>query len=286
MKYLFEDRENGRLQELFTRCYSKEAADNIIFTDGSGNLLKIAYRELSSNPNENIVIFIDTIYDNLETVRTYNILALFAHMCKASGYPRVMVIPVVCTEHYMIKSLGELRIANTHGLMYWVCSGLLDWRKYDTDGEIRNIDGVTNFEQCCKAYLKHLVPDCVTTLSEKTRGMQHTGEYYIADCQCGCRCKYKRNITLEQKSASYVTQYPCFPRGVLPSLLSKETVLDFEAMTQLNRSLCKRLNEMIDETRQVVLPIFSYPPNTLRNQWVSHRMRKRIEKIKQEYNIK
>ena len=282
MKYLFEDKENGRLQELFTRCYSNEAIDNILFVEGSGNLLKVAYSELANNHDENLVVFVDTIYDNEETIKTYNALTIFAQMCKDNGCPRVMIMPIVCAEHYMIKSLGELGVIGTHGLIYWICSRLLDWRKYDIDGEIRRVDKVINFEHYCKAYMKYIAPDCAKLSLERTSTGSVTGKYYTSDCQCEYKCRRRISIALEQKSASYVTQYPCFPNGVIPNLLSKKTVLNFEDMIEINHSLCEALNSRIGKNKSLALPIFSCTSEELQGKWERNHMRKRIKKIKQK----
>ena len=95
MKYLLEDRRRSTLSQFLLREYTDDGKNNIIFTGGNGELLKKTHSILKSDPNENVVIFIDTVPENEETINTYNALALYAQKCKNEGNLRVMVIPIV-----------------------------------------------------------------------------------------------------------------------------------------------------------------------------------------------
>ena len=102
MKFVFEDKREDFLSKLFCAAYKDEQRKEFIFANGIGNVAGIVGTILEGT-DEKLCVFIDAIPGNLCIVNEYRKLRKIA-----IDYPgRLMVMPCVCSEYYLIKVLNK-----------------------------------------------------------------------------------------------------------------------------------------------------------------------------------
>lgn len=100
MIYIFEDHPDADISKLFKSAYNNNNINNFIYAKGNGNLVdKINY--YISKTTDKIIVFMDTIPGNKDCYSIYREIRLISikHNC------RVIVLPIICSEYYMIKSI-------------------------------------------------------------------------------------------------------------------------------------------------------------------------------------
>ena len=277
MKYVFEDGATAKLSRLFQEAYKPESRADICYADGNGKILSFIIRLLKNNPNENVVAFVDTIYDNEKTIETYNALATYAHYVKLQNRIQVIAIPIICAEYYMLMSLEEFGIIDSNSKEYSALSAMNGWNNIPTSVDISRYN-IHSFENFCKWYLNHLAPGC-------TRGVQYirsdglnSNTYYTHKCPCGYKCENTIDIPLEAKALEYVMQYPCYPRGVKEMKGVKSSVRGVDDMITLNHMKCAEINSLIPPKGGRLIPLFSSDTAQFNKRMKMYRILKKISK--------
>ncbi len=98
MIVIFEDKMDDLLSNLFRSAYSN---CSFIYSNGNGNLETLVRHYLDSS-DEFIMVYLDTIPDNKDTINIYKTLA---RISRRNNF-RVIVMPIVCAEYYFISSLS------------------------------------------------------------------------------------------------------------------------------------------------------------------------------------
>lgn len=229
MIFVFEDLRNDLLSRLFISAYNEES---FIYTEGAGNLVNTVSKLLLEN-SEPIVVYIDTIPDNRETVRVYNNLRVLS---KKNDF-RVIVFPIVCAEYYFIKSLPEYVFLSLSSVNK--CKNKEFWGNSDLVESEADKKFVKNFEKYCKLILLKNVFDCV----KHTRNSELYGYYYTKDCWCGLMkdaCKPER---LLNKSLNYVYQYPVYPSK---NFKGSGKTISLDDAWLIHRTLVDEFNAMVN----------------------------------------
>lgn len=100
MIFVFEDNEEDIISKFFRKAYPVQFTDSFVYAKGNGNIKNIV-SDLLKISTENIVVYMDMIPGNKETAKIYKSLR---DMSFKSQY-RLVVLPVVCMEYYLVKSL-------------------------------------------------------------------------------------------------------------------------------------------------------------------------------------
>ena len=230
MRYLFEDRYDDALSELFRAAYPSNVSDTFEYLNGNGGLVKrVSY--LLETCNDDIFVFMDLISANISIRRIYNELR-----CLSMKSERLIVFPLVCSEYYFIKFLRtiEYPIKNLNAVQF-----CLD-KKYYLDSELLNDESsrayVKNFEKLCKLVLvkEGVILPCVR------KGLDIN--FFNVDCICVNAENSCGIMTLRDKALGYLREYPCFPSG---SYLN-ERVLCKDEIIKVHRQLVDEFNIWVD----------------------------------------
>lgn len=150
MIFVFENKKDDLLSVLFRASYSN---CSFIYANGCGNLESCVEDNLSKS-DDSILVFLDTIPDNKNTVNIYKNLR---RLSRKNDF-RIVVMPIVCAEYYFIRSLRREYFIDDTGVdicinkMFWKNSALVS----DSDRKF-----VKNFEKYCKLILFKSVKDCI-----------------------------------------------------------------------------------------------------------------------------
>ena len=232
MIYVFEDRADDLLSELFMSAYSK---CSFVYTRGNGNLVdKIV--ELLQNSNDTIMVFLDTIPDNKNTINVYNNLR---RVSRKNNF-RVFVMPIVCAEYYFIQSLSNNMFISHLGVD--ICKNKGYWKNSEL---IEDMDKhfVKNFEKFCKLILLKNVKDCA---KHSRKDNIFYGIYYQNDCLCDYSDNSCKKFPKVEKAVNFVHQYPVFPSV---NFLGECIFLTDEDLWAIHRKLVDDFNAMVDVYR-------------------------------------
>ena len=69
IKYIFEDKESSGISQLYMAGYRDTS--NFIFANGKDNIYNTIFREVPNTDTE-IIIIMDLVYDNGDTVDCFN----------------------------------------------------------------------------------------------------------------------------------------------------------------------------------------------------------------------
>lgn len=205
MIYIFEDHPNADISILFKSGYSTEIADKFIYSKGNGNLVNKAEDKLV-NTTEQIVVFMDVIPGSKDC-RT-----IYQRLCKLSkdNSNRVIVLPIICAEYYMIKSIkNDNLFEDTQERDNCAQKQPHLLSQFMKDADKKRF--CKNFEKYCKCILKyHVRKSCIKPYNTETNV---NGEYYRVDCICSDADDMCRQETLLQKAIDLLAEYPCIPKG-------------------------------------------------------------------------
>lgn len=158
---------------------------------------------------------------------------------------RLVVIPIVCSEYYLIKSVlyfnDIIKIDKdciSLDVPYFMNQVFVNKIK---DTSLKN--GCNTFEKYCKALLK--LNDnklCICTDSDVDGEMY--GMFIHSDCIC---CKSyatcKDNARIFDKALKFANLYPCIPSG---SMAVEKNVLSIEEVWELHKRLVTEFNRLVD----------------------------------------
>lgn len=198
MIYLFEDNEKADISRLYRYCYDG-MEKKFRYACGNGKLSREA-GEILETTKEEIVVFLDMLPDNEFCFKKFVDLS---RMSRKNNY-RVIVIPIVCSEYCMIKSIQNRELFLDKEEME-KCINLQPHKnsKIMADENVRRY--CKNFEKYCKWILhQNTVGGCLKPYSE-TAGKN--GEYYKSDCVCSQKQEICRKLSLKEKSQWLVSEY-------------------------------------------------------------------------------
>ena len=237
MIYVFEDHPNDISSIFFKSAYSSEMVSKFVYTEGNQNIYDIAV-ELLNATTEQIVIFLDTIPGNQEIVRIYrDIRELVMRHAE-----RIILVPIVCSEYYMIKSLVNTQV-------------LIDRRGVDLCLELQphfNSEIIEtaadkkfckNFEKYCKLIMIKCFMACA---KHSACANNRYGKYYTTDCKCESHDDGCCDESQQDKVIRLLQQYPCIPSCSLVSNFNKYT---FEQFKVVHRKMIEDYNRMVDRFR-------------------------------------
>ena len=233
MIFVFEDMESDLLSKLFMSAYSK---NSFIYANGNGNIIN-RVTDLLENSGDIIIVYLDTIPDNKDTIDIYSNLK---RLSRKNDF-RIIVMPIVCAEYYFIKSLPDFSFVSHLGLdvcrnkSYWKDSSLVE----DSDRKFTR-----NFEKFCKLILLKCVKNCIRR-SRYDNNLY--GFYYTLDCFCSKSEDNCKEINIVDKAISYVKQYPIVPNN---NFLGEHNFLSFDDFWEVHRTLVDDFNCMVDTYRK------------------------------------
>lgn len=112
MIFIFEDNKDDIISEFYRRAYNNNISNKFIYSNGNSFIPDIS-TNLLKNTNDSIVVFIDMIPGNKSIIEIYKKLH---NISKANNF-RLIVLPIICAEYYLIKSLYKSQVLkNTEGI--------------------------------------------------------------------------------------------------------------------------------------------------------------------------
>lgn len=216
MRYIFEDSPNSALSKFYMMNVDSNHTDKFWFTNGNGGLYDAAEKWLKKYESEYIILFIDMVPGNKEITGIYKQLRALS---RSKGL-RLIIIPIVCFEYYLISSAySTIDINDNHINIvlnkseYWKCNEFI---KYISEKSNSDILRKNSFENYCKWVLEFKVHKCMRI--GKTADYENNSQYYKQDCVCDkYTCGIQTGLTLEEKSRLFTLRFPVISRyfGVL-----------------------------------------------------------------------
>lgn len=230
MIFIFEDKAESPLSKLYTDLY-KDCNDlEIIYSNGNGGLYN-RINERFRESSDYIVVFIDVVPDNIETIRLYR--RLYRIFEYSQSTKRVFIMPIICAEYNYMLSL-DLELATD-------LNEVRNCIELSLDNYSSNFK---NYEKYCKHVVKNCFDICV--------GDRSNFKYTEANCDSAC-CRFKncREIKRVDKAVRLVTKYPVFFE--LPINSNKYTELsNYNDLCKIRENIMTRLigleNSMIDKS--------------------------------------
>lgn len=239
MIYIFEDKEDDILSRLFRKSYSIEATNKFVYSNGNGMIIKTV-EEYLKEIQEEICVFLDTIPGNDSIHRIYSVLRL---MSMQNNF-RIVVMPIVCTEYYFIKSIADkgYLFKGSSDIGYCINRGYYRDSKIYLEADETYKVKCNNFEKYCKLILMTCVIDCV---KHSRKDNTSYGRYYEQDCKCASSLNECIDRELNLKSYELLRQYPCVPgNSDIKSENKKE--INNDKMWIVHRKLVEEFNKMSD----------------------------------------
>lgn len=235
MIYIFEDNSDADISVLYKKAYDKDIIHKFVYAEGNGRIKENVNNYLSIT-SEKIVVFMDTIPGNKDCFRIYSELS---YISRNNNY-RVVVLPIICAEYYMIKSIKNKQlfidkeeVDNCINKHPHILSKLL---KYPDKAKY-----CRNFEKYCKYILKYNVnSDCLKPYSKEK---DINGEYYRKDCECekfDFKCK---ESSLLNKAVNLLIEYKYVPSG---SGIQAVKDLTEEELWDVHKILVDEYNQFVD----------------------------------------
>ena len=228
MIYIFEDREDDVISQLFKVAYDEATYSKFIYANGNGSIVSIVDEKLE-NTRECIVVFLDMVPGNKDIVKIYH--SLKKRYITSNG--RVLVLPIICSEYYFIKSIANTNLVKVNANVIDTCvqRGLYFNSEIIQTEEDRRF--CKNFEKFCKLILIKGVIDCAKHSSAY-------GVYYTTDCKCNNPLHNCEDTQLLEKSIRLLSKYPCVPKGNK----GDSVALSGDDIAQIHRDLVDSFNEM------------------------------------------
>lgn len=202
MVYLFEDDKISSMSSLFKRIYKDSHTDRSIKFVGGNNKFEVNIKK-PLDAGQSICIYIDVIFDNIDTIKRYS------ELVKKYQDDAVAVIPVACMEYYMVRYVSTLSELVVDGSYIQLCNNMNPEYK-DICAKSGHV--LYSFETFCKAVLEHSFRSCIRQGKPIRSDKCAKKSFYKLDCSKCLQsdCNY-RHLTLLDKSNSLVTTYDVFP---------------------------------------------------------------------------
>lgn len=237
MIYIFEDSPGSWVQKCLMDCYEKgQTVGKIFYTSGNRYILTKLDELLAANhTDEEVVIFLDVVPDNKNTVMLYNQI----NKTYKQKFSKLIVLPIPCIEFYYIKQLqyNNKVILDNNQVNDVVSRG---WHKHSRLK--KNFDECRTywqFEKFCKLVLKRAFKKCI-------KPKDHDSPlYYRFNCKM---CRYRRSecynpnfASLINKHRSLIKSFPCVPMG---TNIGCEKYLSWGDLIVIHRQLVIQYNIM------------------------------------------
>lgn len=238
MFYIFEDHDNSRLMRLFRQGYKQEDTSNFICTKGNGSILesiKVIIEQYGLNTE--IVVYLDAVPDNKNTILAYN--TIYDYLKENPGH-RVVLLPIPCMEYYFIKSIQGQQVETNKD---WVkaCINRQWWRDTSIIETEKDQKFCKSFEKFCKLVQIKAVKECA-------RQQGNSVTYFEVDCSkqenCFAKCK---NETKDFKCARFLSQFPCVPCNQIIRQFTQDIHnLEFKDLIKIQEQVVKEYNTQAD----------------------------------------
>lgn len=242
MIVVFEDDERDIMSRFFQQAYPKTISQNFIYARGNGKIEEIVNNKLQQT-TENIVVYLDTIPGNKCTQKIYTKLC---GISRKSNY-RVIVLPVICMEYYMVRFLQQSQVMIDHtGVNICINKDI-----YFSSPLIKTTDDkefVKNFEKYCKLILKKNVKECA--LHGEIQNIQKKYQYYLGDCYCPYKQKDCHEEMIKEKLGEFLSQFDCVPSGVSNVGKRKIKTINLNKIWDIHRKLVNEYNAMVEYYKQ------------------------------------
>ncbi len=236
MIYVFEDDERDPLPQLFIKAYDKRLSDKFIYTRGNGNVYNKVETLLLST-DDTIVVYLDTVPGNLDTRRIYTKLS---NLSVRNGN-RVIVLPVICSEYYFIKSVEYENVITSQDDLR-IC---IDRKPYFIS-QLLNGESekkyCSSYEKYCKLILKKAAIDCIRNSRDNGKNVYFRW-YYNQDCKCGMPFEDCKDKQLAVKSMDFLNSFPCVPVG---SAAMNGKVWTLDELWNIHRNLVNEHNKLCE----------------------------------------
>ena len=171
---IFEDNTDMPVSNFIRMAFCD---DIVLFAIGSNNLEELivtAVREYS----ETIVVYVDLVPDNEETIISYYSLCDGVNDRFNQNSLRVVIVPIVCSEYLVLRYLNGVNLTPRRGRKKVL--GLLFFTE-----EYKLIHGKT-FEKKCKGVLNGNLKDCFVNkqVNSGNKKASIIGKFYKEDCNC------------------------------------------------------------------------------------------------------
>ena len=191
MKYLFEDKAEDKLSELFRYNLPETFKSIIEFSDGNGNLVRKAEELLKTG--ETVVVILDTIPAN-KSIR--DIYIALRRLSRQNEY-RLIVWNVICAEYYFIRRFGrDVRLkAFVKDTDFETVLRIRPYKESELIETEEDRAFTKTFEKFCKLYIKKNGGECI---------ISPEANFFSDDCGCNTDCD---NLALTDKSREYREAY-------------------------------------------------------------------------------
>ena len=237
MIYVFEDKREDVLSEFFRKAYPEDVSERFVYTNGNGAILS-KVEQLLNCTHEIIVVFLDFYPTNNSITKIYSRL----HYESRKNDNRVIVLPIVCAEFYLLKFLDKNNMITDKRKADIVLNfELFDDVLRSNDFTEIDIKFCTTFEKYCKLVTMKWVEDCAKT--------NKTQEYYTENCKCETLSNSDCiSYELEQKSIDYIGQYPYVPKSTYDNEVEDS---DVEEIWDVHRQLVGMFNSIADKLQPI-----------------------------------
>ena len=235
MIYVFEDHEEDIISKFFRKAYPDSISKAFIYAKGNAQVGKIVDNLLQTT-NDIIVVYLDTIPGNKHTAKIYSELSKKSQLAQY----RVIVLPVICMEYYLVKSLKDSQVMKClTGVDICINKDL-----YFNSALLTTTDDkkfVKNFEKYCKLILIKNLKKCAAHSGKLTE--QCYGIYYSNDCTCQFIELDCEKEELKTKIHRYLSQFDCVPTN---SIIAGGKPLSMNDMWSIHRKLVQGYNDMVE----------------------------------------
>lgn len=235
MIYVFEDHEEDIISKFFRKAYPDNKSKEFVYAKGNSNVDKIV-ENLLQITNDTIVVYLDTIPGNKHTAEIYSKLRRKSQM---EQY-RIIVLPVVCMEYYLIKSLKDSQAMKClTGVEICINKGLYFNSALISTAEDKKF--VKNFEKYCKLILIKNLKQCASHSGKLTE--QCYGAYYLNNCICQYAEDDCKREELKTKIHRYLSQFDCVP---MDNIIGNGKTLSTDEIWDIHRKLVQEYNDMVE----------------------------------------
>jgi hypothetical protein len=267
MIFIFEDYVEDWMSKFFRKAYSSieytdvyapdfdsivEIADElVIYANGSGNI-KETLKRIETLTNEDVVVYLDTVPDNKQTIASFKRLKDVGMNIKNN----VTVLPILCSEYNLLKSLPNYVLKSNKCLD--LCINRLPWdiKKINDQNHLskykealedfitgKNKNIIKSFEKYSKLVLTNCVIDCATDNEDVVDNLKYYNVSFLClDSDFDCK-----SMKLEKKAIEYVKEWKYFPlHGYLGERSDRMSLIDardyfiksFNEMSNIYKSIC------------------------------------------------
>lgn len=246
-KYMFEDEINSDITQLLRKAYSSDILENFIHCRGNSDLVKKLHVVLRNS--NRVVVFMDVVPGNQGIYKAYNDLKL---IMRKNTKADIILMPLVCAEYYLIKSLKE-NVIDTGDILYNKCINLSTYfsvpevQQYRAETVKLTNTGVVDDVKFRRRFgtIEKL---CKYVLATRTNHCVRDRVFFSSDCLCE-NVGYRNyghcgtSLTMEQKAAEMLLEYPAFPEGMSGRDFNQ---LSSSEIWDIHRKCIDRVNKLCD----------------------------------------